>query len=288
MALALMKYPGGKAKTVPLFRSYLDPWLSLDTTTEYHEIFVGGGPILLSVAQAFPNLSLYVNDLDENMFSFWSVLGQSSDEEFFELLRRLDISPTIEMFWEERERSKSQERTRLEKAFHAMFFHKTTFGGQYSGNPIGGREQKSKYAVNCHYTAKNIIRKLGVARKLLYGRLSVTNLHVVDYLAVLQESGVAAVTYLDPPYYGPGPSLYPVFMTETDHQAMAGALRTLPGHWVLSYDDHPRVRELYPWAAVTTVPFRYSSTNHGKKRAWKDQNELIIQPPNTSISPDKT
>jgi len=52
--------------------------------------------------------------------------------------------------------------------------------------------------------------------------------------------------YCDPPYYGA--SAYrrgiPPF-TEASHEDLAKLLREIEGKWLLTYNDHPRIRELY-------------------------------------------
>jgi len=52
-----------------------------------------------------------------------------------------------------------------------------------------------------------------------------------------------SVFYCDPPYYAsdnPG-----ISFTEEQHKQLADTLTSVKGKWILTYDDHPKVRELY-------------------------------------------
>ncbi|MHA2032785.1 MAG: DNA adenine methylase, partial [Candidatus Kariarchaeaceae archaeon] len=92
-------------------------------------------------------------------------------------------------------------RTGLQKAFHCVFFHKTTFNKMYHANPIGGKKQKSKWTVDCHYTAKNIIKKIQEARQRVKGRLIMSCKDIIDFVKDVPREHVM---YLDPPYWTVG------------------------------------------------------------------------------------
>jgi DNA adenine methylase len=269
--LALMKMPGGKAKVLPMLHGYLDPLLK--GARGFHEVFVGAGPLLLSVAERFPDLRLFANDLDPNVSSFWAVLADTDNTDFDALMGRLDIVPTIEMFWQERFRSTCPDRTRVEKAFHCVFFHKTTFSGMYLASPIGGKEQTGKWKVGCHYTAPLIIKRMKEARRRVVGRLNVAGQHVKDYLPWVDERDVL---YLDPPYYVAGPQLYAVAMKHKEHVQLAESLKAVKAQWVLSYDSHPVIENLYQWADIRREGFRYSSSSFSEEGKWKEKTEFVI------------
>lgn len=278
--LALMKYPGGKSKQLKMLHGYLDPLLV--GARGFHEVFVGAGPLLLSVAERFPDLLLFANDLDENVSSFWTILADSDETAFNALLGRLDIEPTIEMFRAERERSKAPDRTRVEKAFHCVFFHKTTFSGMYLASPIGGKDQTGDWKVGCHYTAPLIIKRMKEARRRVVGRLSVAGQHVKNYLTCVNERDVL---YLDPPYYVAGPQLYAVAMQHEEHVQLAESMKAVKAKWVMSYDSHPIIEGLYDWADVRREGFRYSSSSFSEEHKWKEKTEFVIMRRETPCDP---
>ena len=256
-------------------RERLDPLIQ--ASGAYHEIFVGGGPILLDIAadRRFEHVNLAANDLDHVVAAFWDVLANAPDDEFNELLALVNRKPTIEMFWAEREREKL-ERDRVTLAYHCVFFHKTTFNGMYRALPIGGRSQKSKWTVGCHYTPANIVKKLTEARRRVYQRLAVTSVPAIECIASIPDG---EALYLDPPYFTVGHLLYPVAMTHLDHCALADALKTRTA-WVLSYDNCDAVRDLYTFARVHEIQAWYASSS------FNEQQGTVIVNPDGSVATD--
>ena len=49
--------------------------------------------------------------------------------------------------------------------------------------------------------------------------------------------------FCDPPYYGV--KRYKYVFSEEDHEDLAKLLRRVKGKWLLTYNDHPRIRHLY-------------------------------------------
>jgi DNA adenine methylase len=73
--------------------------------------------------------------------------------------------------------------------------------------------------------------------------------------------------YLDPPYDQPNLYLSAPF----SHERLAAALKGR-GNWVMSYNDTPRIRELYADYEILPVEWAWSMN------ATKKSNELIIRP----------
>ena len=101
-------------------------------------------------------------------------------------------------------------------------------------------------------------------------------------LGALAKRKALATTmaYLDPPYLlrrnwyrgaTPGASL------AFDHGALARLLRDAPFRWVMSYNDCPEVRALYPGHPTASVPIRYSvRTLAGEALADDAYAEILI------------
>lgn len=265
---------------VDIIRSYVDrPILE---TRVYYEPFIGGGPVMLSVAgepspleyPTFAGVKLYANDMDPNVAAFWEFMAVATDTEFEKFIQLISRKPTMEMFWEERDKEKHP-RDRMTMAYHCVFFHKTTFNGMYFASPIGGKEQKSKWTVGCHYTPENLMKKLVEARKRVRGRLNVSQMDIIEYLDNVVPRDAAM--YLDPPYYTVGHTLYPVAMSPDEHVALSERLRDRT-NWVLSYDDCPEVRSMYDYARIVEHPMWYSSSSFSSKGICATKTELIIVP----------
>jgi len=138
--------------------------------------------------------------------------------------------------------------------------------------PIGGKEQKSKYTIDCRYNPKKIITKMLECRKLLKNRLTIYN---KDFSNLSELNDEEVCLYLDPPYYVQGKNLYPIFMEDSEHLQLANILSSRK-KWVLSYDDCPEIRQMYNFANIIDVNTDYCI--NGKKQNWANKNELLILP----------
>lgn len=255
----IFRYPGSKARYAGILLNHMKPIIK----TKFTDVFVGGGSILCAVAKNHPTVKLHANDLDERIYSFWKIIERKRGREVSELISLILNPPTIDLFRSLRE---SKPRTLVEKAYLAVFFNRTTFSGVATSGPIGGYGQTSKWSIGCRYNSKEMINKICIMLKLFEGRLKVTNL---DFADVLNNDGM----YLDPPYYEKGGDLYPKKMREIDHDRLSEALFKKE-NWLLSYDDHLKIRELYSKSFITTLEGRYSIS--GKKKEWVKKQELII------------
>lgn len=60
--------------------------------------------------------------------------------------------------------------------------------------------------------------------------------------------------FIDPPYYKQGSRLYQHSFNDKDHVHLSDQLRDINYHhknlWMLAYDNHPRILELYDWATI--------------------------------------
>ena len=69
-----LRYPGGKSRAVPK----LWEWIP-ETITEYREPFLGGGSMAIEITKRFPDLPIWVNDMYEPLYNFWTHLQLAGD-----------------------------------------------------------------------------------------------------------------------------------------------------------------------------------------------------------------
>lgn len=64
--------------------------------------------------------------------------------------------------------------------------------------------------------------------------------------------------FIDPPYYKQGARLYQHSFNDKDHVELCETLQRgnefYPQQWMLAYDNHPRIWELYHWATIQVHP----------------------------------
>lgn len=85
-------------------------------------------------------------------------------------------------------------------------------------------------------------------------RLRAVYIDCLDFRRCIKNwDGPATLFFVDPPYYGATKyrSLGPQF-TAQDHEDLAVLLQHVEAKWLLTLNDHPRVRELYRGYRVTT------------------------------------
>jgi DNA adenine methylase len=273
------RYPGGKGKLAknPSFRSLLDPMLQ-DADT-FYEGFLGSASITLDVALRYPNMKFVATDYDFTISGFWELIASGSDAQVQELLALIAQPPTVELFRALRERGKQPDLTLVERAYHAVFFNRTTFSGIAMASPIGGFGQESKWSIDCRYNAPLLQKKIQNLRRLFAGRLTVTQ---EDVLVWLQRIPAGVPLYLDPPYFVKGDMLYPVKMDEMQHGKLADVLATRT-NWIMSYDMCDEIKGKYGFAKLLELGFRYSI--NGKKTEWKNTNEFLIVSPEIDTTP---
>lgn len=239
------------------------------------DAFVGGGSVLLSVAEKYPNIQLYANDKDYWVSSFWNVVADPDVQKLNSLLKMLEAQPTIEQFYKLNETPPNDP---IECAYRSIYYNRTCFSGivkkneqgYVKSNPIGGKKQKSKWKIDCRYNSKKLKEKILYCHKLLVGRTTVECKDFSNY-EVLTKSDYPV--YADPPYFCKGGMLYSENMLLIEHVELATILQKR-NNWMLSYDDHPTIRQLYGKSQIIDQSVRYSI--NGKKTDWKNKNELII------------
>lgn len=79
------------------------------------------------------------------------------------------------------------------------------------------------------------------------------------------------LAYLDPPYFGAGPSLYDCGVS---HESLAEILRGRE-NWLLSIDDCEQARDLYGYGSLGKVQVRTIQFNHASKKRRRVQ-ELVV------------
>lgn len=219
----------------------------------------------LAVAAANPDITIFLNDKLPGVAAVWDVVACSDDNIFQEFCRRFQVLPTVEMFLRIRETPDTFD---SDGAFRTLFLNKTAYGGLLHGGPIGGITQSGKWKIGCQYTPDSIIKCLSEARRLLHGRTSVT---CGDW----RDAEFSGTLFIDPPYFVPGNALYRATMTAADHQDLAARLRRHNGVFAATYDNAPEIREMYTWATVAELTYRYSAAS-AYSNTWRNQTELLI------------
>lgn len=190
-----IKWVGGKTQI-------LDDTLSLFPTTieNYHEPFVGGGSVLLSVlSKNIVHDKIYACDTNYSLIQLYKHV-QNNFEELYNELKK--IFKNYENNIEEKEKEKyyysmrqlfnTCDKNSIEHSALFMFLNKTCFRGLYREGPNGFNVPYG------HYKKVNIIEKDELEK--ISELIKNVNFECLDFRESLKKVGSHDFVYLDPPY----------------------------------------------------------------------------------------
>jgi DNA adenine methylase len=239
--LTFMRYPGGKWG---MMQRIIDATNFDLSGTELRDPFVGGGGSALWLMQAMPNLRrVWLNDYSVAQAAIWLSL-RDEPHRLIDAVNRLE--PSVENWYA------------LKLAVHAWSFSGL---GLKSGSPQGGERQESQYKIDCRWNPAGIARRIIEVNALL-SRFDVSVTHL-DFEPLLADTRGATV-YLDPPYVEKGGELYVDSFDYPTHRRLASAILASDANWLLNYDDHLLVRELYRGCSFNEVAM--TATMNGARR----------------------
>jgi DNA adenine methylase len=260
-----LRYPGGKSKAISQILPHISP-----SFKEYREPFVGGGSVFFSIKQLLGEKveKYWLNDLNHDLYCFWFQAQKDIDK----LVERVSEvkNNTLEgrlLFTE-----LTQDNLKLndfERAARFFLLNRITFSGTVES---GGYSQQ---AFDKRFTDSSIQRLFAIGQSLL--DVKITNL---DYEAVIQAPGDGVFIFLDPPYwiatksklYGKKGDLHTAF----DHERFSQNMKNCPHQWLVTYDDSPKIRELFNFADIIEWDLQYGMNNYKQGKAAKGK-ELMIK-----------
>jgi len=278
--MALIRYPGSKDKVAPQIVSYF-PW-SLrcplfhrpKQQVEYREPFFGAGAVGFRMMKVLPpGASVWINDLDPGMAALWEAVLKSP-RELMVMVQK--FTPSVDQFYKFKELDGTL--SGVQSGFAKLALHQMSFSGlgAMAGGPIGGKCQgNSAYDVACRWNAQALCEDIVTYNRYMtrYSNIRVT---CEDFSGMMTSADDNCFVYCDPPYYEKGPQLYKHSMDHDDHVRLAKAINNSGSKWVLSYDDHPEVRGLYPNSEFNDLEFTYSIASTSGQRP--KNREVVITP----------
>lgn len=258
---SFFRYPGGKHKL---------KWPILCEIVRYGnkpylELFCGGACIAVEHRRMQPRTRVWLNDADPGIAALWtSVLRRKAELKY----RIRHFKPTPDAFFTIRDELRANTVTDdVELGFRKLAIHQMSYSGLgvKAAGPIGGKDQRSAYPVDCRWSPDYLCKKIDYLSSLLTG----ARVTALDFEAVIDGEHIV---YCDPPYFKKGGELYQHSFSRSDHVRLRDRLRQHPA-WVLSYDDHPEIRAMYAFARIKEYAVSYSINGATEKK------ELVICAP---------
>lgn len=266
-----LRYPGGKAKFAPVIKQIIE---QNNLKGHYVEPYAGGAGVALDLLFSGYCTDIHINDLDLAIFDFWKSITERTDD-FIRLVN--DTPITIEEWHKQKNLLKREDISPLEHGFAAFFLNRTNRSGILKAGVIGGLKQSGDYKLDCRFNKTDLIKRIekigNVAKKI-----HVTNFDTENWLPIIDKLVPSnSLIYLDPPYYEKGQGLYRNFYQHKDHVEVKNQLANIKTPWVVSYDNHSTIKEIYQQYRQVEYTLNYSASK--KRKAT----EVIIYSDKVSI-----
>ena len=235
-----LRYPGGKNCIFPFISKlfYENDLLGV----RYAEPYAGGAGLALRLLfEGYVN-HIYINDLDKSIYSFWKSIIDTPDE-FCEWIKKVDISVSN---WKKYKTIQQNilEIPCFELAKSTFFLNRTNISGVIKGGIIGGVKQTGKYKINARFNKQDLINRIQRIKNVRE-RISVSNEDGLHFVKKMDKKNEEIFIYLDPPYFQKGANLYMNFYSKQDHKNLSKMIHRLHKKWIVSYDNHDFILNLY-------------------------------------------
>jgi DNA adenine methylase len=263
-----LRYPGGKSRAVPKLFQYIP---DLSNYHEFREPFIGGGSVALEVTKRYPNIQIWVNDLYNPLYTFWSILRDES-QELYECIKgyKEDCdTPELarQLFNEMKIQLNHPEAEDFYRAVAFYIINKCSFSGLTESSSFSAQASESNFSMN------------GIEKIPEYGKLIknwfITNWSYEDMLTDKND----IFTYLDPPYdikdnlYGRKGSMHKGF----DHDKFAADCDRFVGPQLISYNSSNLVKERFQGWTVGEFAHTYTMRSTGSYNTDQaSRKELVL------------
>lgn len=248
-----LRYPGGKNCIFP-FVSQLFYENGL-IGAAYAEPYAGGAGLALRLLFEEYVEHIYINDLDQAIFAFWASVLTAPDA----LCGWIDdVDVSMDSWYKYKEIQKNAQSADLfELAKSTFFLNRTNVSGVIKGGVIGGFEQKGNYKLDARFNKNDLIERIQKIARFKH-RISVSNLDGLAFVKKMDSKPENVFIYLDPPYFQKGADLYMNFYSKTDHEKLSKHVHKVKKKWMVSYDNHDFIMNLY--AAKKKVLYQLSQS----------------------------
>ena len=231
-----LRYPGGKSALAEFVWHTIE--LNGFTEIPYCEPFAGGAGVAMNLLLQGKVKSVILNDLDTGIYSIWYAIFNDT-EWLIEAINNTEITLAVreqqKKVYNELKDSYGYSR---DLAFATFFLNRVNYSGILTGGPIGGKEQKGKYKLDCRFNKESLIGKI---KEIAKYRDNVQLFHM-DAIELLKNQSNIFV-FADPPYWQAGDMLYEA---SVEHSKLAKVLCDSKDiHWIATYDNNINVTNVY-------------------------------------------
>lgn len=267
-----LRYPGGKACIFP-FMSKLFYENNL-VGSAYAEPYAGGAGLALKMLYNEYVREIFINDLDRSIFSFWKMVINENSK-FCDWLESVEVSIENWNYYKsiQRQRECIDE---FELAKSTFFLNRTNVSGVIKGGVIGGQNQSGKYKIDARFNKRDLIDRI---RKISFfkDRIKVSNLDGISFIKKMNRKHGDIFIYIDPPYLQKGADLYMNYYSRNDHKNLAKNIELIQKMWLVSYDNHEFILNLYSNQKKVLYHLAQSASNRVGDEILVFSNKMIFE-----------
>lgn len=272
-----LRYPGGKSCLLDIALQIISH-NSLEQR-QYVEPYSGGCGLALSLLFGGHVTRVHLNDADRSVWAFWHSVINEVDA-FVCKIQDAELSVSEWEYQRSIQLSK-EDADPLELGFSTFFLNRTNRSGiVHSGGIIGGRAQAGPWKMDCRFNKADLANRVRRVHRYR-GKIRLYNEDAERFLGRCgADFPATSLSYIDPPYYDKGSSLYKNSYRKDDHQRLKDVFSALTCPWFLTYDNVEAIRDLYADKQTFELDIGYSVQT--KRRG----SELLVfsdtlQPPPT-------
>jgi DNA adenine methylase len=256
-----LRYPGGKSKALDQIFPFIPAF------NEFREPFVGGGSVFIALKQRVrDNIPFSINDLNNDLYCFWKILKENPDM----LIQK--ISEIKEQYSDSKEFNEMMHNwvmdNDFDKAVRFFIINRSSFSGLSDSGGFSQQAFEKRFTISS-------FERLKIMKPIMQN----VQIYNEDYERFLFDSGDDVFIFLDPPYlkatkkrlYGKDGDLHLAF----DHERFAENMKKCNHKWLITYDDAPKIRELFSFAHIFEWDLQYGMNNYMQEHANKGK-ELMI------------
>ena len=235
-----LRYPGGKNCIFPFVANlfYENNLIGIN----YAEPYAGGAGLALRLLYEGYVEHIYLNDLDKSVYAFWFSILNYTDE-FCKWIEGVEIS--VENWNKLKEVQRDSNNVDiLTLAKSTFFLNRTNISGVIKGGIIGGQSQNGNFKINARFKKDDLVERIEKIA-MLKNRITISNLDGLTFLSKLNKKREYIFFYLDPPYLQKGADLYMNFYSKDDHKKLFKYVSKMNRKWMVSYDNHSFILNLY-------------------------------------------
>lgn len=251
-----MRYPGGKQRLAPFFSELIE--INDLAGGHYAEPYAGGAGIALELLLSNKISHVHLNDASIHIYAFWhSILTYPN--EFCQQIAAASLCIEEWKFHREVVRNPNN-RSLFELGFSTFFLNRCNRSGILNAGVIGGLTQSGKWRIDARFPRNELIQRVeSIALKAK--SISVTNLDAEEF--IIEHAKIylpeKSLIYCDPPYYERSQGLYLNSYNSEDHTHLADTIQNSDHMWVLSYDNHREILDLYRKRRKFIYALKYSA-----------------------------